>query len=664
MTVTINDPSDNTDVTANPAHLPFSALTWAVPQLVTVSVAQDTDRNDETATVTHTVTSADNYWDTQTSAQTLGVGSDDEDDSGLIEGTETATAGVSGQTTTALKEPTGYTGIFGDWDVPAPEARELNSWAFGEATDYPVLRRPGAPPAFPAGTAMFSIAEDNAAGAMIGSPLIATGGRGQALTYKLAGAGAVFFSIGNMTGQLSAKTSLDYETPGDADRDNTYEFMVQASDGTTVAFRNVAVSVSDVIENLLPPMITGSAAVTVAENSTAVATYEAVDPDGATTTFTWSLAGTDAAAFEISDTGELTFDPVPDFEVPTDTGTDNIYEVTVQADDGGMTDELAVLVTVAAVDEPPAIGGDASITIVENSTPVTYMYTATDPEDAGAVSWETLGGPDALLFTFVTGTLSFVGALDYEARPSNVYEVTVRASDAGGIVGELLVTVTITDVDEAPTISGPETIEINEGHTGSLGMYGKADPEGSLTNWGDHGSAEALSGRDADVFRFDKQTGRLTFAPDDAPPDFEHGGPQYQITLHANDSVLDSSLTVTVNVANVDEPGTLTFDRRQPVVGRLMTASLSDPDRAQSSATTWMWERSTSGSAGSWVAIEGFDALRDRYTPVLGTPRGRCRQLPARDRHVRRWPRVRQDAAGHYGVRDRGRSRPGYECGA
>ena len=188
------------------------------------------------------------------------MGSDDEDGSGLIEGTETATAGVSGQTTTALKEPTGsdYTGIFGDWDVSVPSARELDSWDFGEATDYPVLRRPGAPPAFPAGTAMFSIAEEGSAGAMIGSPLIATGGRGQALTYKLVGAGAVFFSIGNMTGQLSAKTSLDYETPGDADRDNTYEFMVQASDGTTVAFRNVAVTVSDVIENLLPPTITGS----------------------------------------------------------------------------------------------------------------------------------------------------------------------------------------------------------------------------------------------------------------------------------------------------------------------------------------------------------------------------------------------------------------------
>ncbi len=558
------------------------------------------------------------YWDTATSGPTFGVGSDDEDKNGLIETPETLTAGVTGQTTSALKTPTGYTGIFQAWEVSIPEttARTGGPWDFGGATDYPVLRGLGAPPAFPAGTARLPVMEERAADAPIGSPLIATGGHGEALTYKLVGAAAVFFGIDGMTGQLLAKTILDYENPVDADRDNTYEFMVQASDGTTVAFRNVAVTVSDVIENLLPPMITGSAAVSVAENSTAVATYQAVDPDGATTTFTWSLAGTDAAAFEISDSGVLTFDPAPDFEVPTDAGTDsmdNIYEVTVQADDGGMSDELAVLVTVEDVDEPPVIGGDASITIVENSEPATHMYTATDPEEA-AVSWETLGGPDAQHFMFDTGTLSFVGAPDYEARPSNVYQVIVGAVDATSNVGNLPVTVTITDVDEAPTISGLETIDIDEGHTGALDMYGKVDPEGSLSNWGEAGSAEALSGRDAAFFRFDKQTGLLTFAPYVAPPDFEHGDPQYQVTLNANDGVLYSSLTVTVNVANLDEPGTLTFDRRRPVVGRLMTATLTDPDGLHSSATMWAWQRSAS-SSGPWVDIDDSVARSDGYTP-------------------------------------------------
>ena len=188
------------------------------------------------------------YWDNETSGQTLGVGSDDEDANGTIDGTETATAGVTGQTTTALKAPTGYTGIFADWNVTIPgvAARTGGPWDFGAATDYPVLRGLGAPPAFPAGTALLSVAEEGAANTQIGSPLTATATVGDALSYKLVGAGAVFFSIHPATGQLSTTTRLDYENPSDADRDNTYELMVQASDGMTVAFRTVAVSVTNV----------------------------------------------------------------------------------------------------------------------------------------------------------------------------------------------------------------------------------------------------------------------------------------------------------------------------------------------------------------------------------------------------------------------------------
>ena len=59
VTVTVNDPTDNTDVTADPASLTFTTTDWSVAQTVTVSAAQDADDADETATVTHTVASAD-----------------------------------------------------------------------------------------------------------------------------------------------------------------------------------------------------------------------------------------------------------------------------------------------------------------------------------------------------------------------------------------------------------------------------------------------------------------------------------------------------------------------------------------------------------------------------------------------------------------------------
>ena len=47
VTVTITDPTDNTDVTTDPASLTFTTGDWD-----TVAAAQDDDTNDETATVT------------------------------------------------------------------------------------------------------------------------------------------------------------------------------------------------------------------------------------------------------------------------------------------------------------------------------------------------------------------------------------------------------------------------------------------------------------------------------------------------------------------------------------------------------------------------------------------------------------------------------------
>ena len=676
------------------------------------SLAGNAER--DTTTPSDSASFTNSYWDTGTSGQTLGVGSDDEDANGTIDGTETATAGVTGQTTAALKAPTGYTGIFENWNVTIPNvtARTGGPWNFGAATDYPVLRGPSTPPSLPAGTATPSVAEERTADTPIGSPLTATDSDGDALSYKLVGADAIFFAINGMTGQLLTKAILDYEQPDDADRDNEYEFMIQARDGTSVAFRPVAVTVTDAIENLAAPIITGVATITVTENSTAVATYQAVDPDSATSTFTWTLGGDDAGAFEISNAGVLTFDPAPDFEAPGDADRNNIYEVTVQANDGGrtgefdvlvtveggddppvvegvatvtiaenstapvatyrahdpdratstftwslagndagafnisdrglltfdrvpnfeargdangdniyavtieandgLTGELDVLVTVEDVDEPPEIGGNASFTIAENGATFVGSYSASDPEGA-ITSWETLAGPDARYFAFDNGALSFLDTPDYEARSSKVYRVTVRASDEGAgnllpKVGSLPVTVTITNVNEAPTISGPETIDINEGHTGTLGTYGKDDPERSPTNWGAAGSADTLSGADADRFRFDKETGRLTFA---TSPDFEDGGGRYEITLNANDGELNGRLDVTVNLANVEERGTLTFDRRQPVVGRSMTATLTDPDNVVS--PTWIWQRSTSRSGG-WTDIASTNSRT--YTPV------------------------------------------------
>ena len=91
-----------------------------------------------------------------------------------------------------------------------------------------------------------------------------------------------------------------------------------------------------------------TAAINVAENTTAVTTVTATDADLPAQTLTYSIVGgADAAQFTINaSTGALSFVAAPDFEAPTDAGANNVYDVIVQVSDGTLTDTQAIAVTV------------------------------------------------------------------------------------------------------------------------------------------------------------------------------------------------------------------------------------------------------------------------------------------------------------------------------
>ena len=470
-----------------------------------------------------------------------------------------------------------------------------------------------------------SVLENTPAGRDVGEPVAARDDEGDTLTYSLT-AGAANFDIVAATGQLQTKVALDRE------RTASYAVTVAVHDGKNQAGEpstatddtiRVTIAIDDEDE---PPVVTGSMAPVVQENTTTIATYRAQDPERQATTFTWSLAGPDAGAFMINDRGVLTFDPAPDFEAPTDSAPLNVYEVTIQATDESAVDvnarigEFDVEVRVEGVDEPPEISGDSSVEFPENGPVRVGGYTASDPEGA-AVSWRTLAGPEARYFTFDpdTGELSFAATPDFEARSSAVYRVTVRAADEGNRVGGLPVTVTLTPVPEPPEIGGPDEVTLNEvvnptpGQVVAVGSYTRRDPEGSSTSWGSVGSATVLTGADAGEFDFDRRSGRLTFRE---PPDFESGSASYRVTLNANDGVLSGGLDVTVHVANLDEPGTVTLDRRTPIINRTVTATLEDADGVVSE--TWQWQRSP-GRTGPWSDIA--TATSRSYAPV-GDDRG------------------------------------------
>ena len=81
------------------------------------------------------------YFDAQTSGRAIAVGNDDTDKNGAIDGAETASSGATPQTTAALQSPTGYTGIYSDWNLDLNANSQPDSpWDFGKASQYPALK--------------------------------------------------------------------------------------------------------------------------------------------------------------------------------------------------------------------------------------------------------------------------------------------------------------------------------------------------------------------------------------------------------------------------------------------------------------------------------------------------------------------------------------------
>ena len=212
-------------------------------------------------------------------------------------------------------------------------------------------------------------------------------------------------------------------------------------------------------------IVTGSAAPTYAENGTAaVETYSVTG--GAN--ISWSLSGIDANDLNIdSNTGVLTFASSPDYEAATDDNTDNVYLVTVEADDGTDTGMLAVTVTVTGVNEfNPVVAGPTMIIVDENTSVATVIatYTGTDADLDDEVSFEIVGtqiDKHDFISGGVTGELvlfsqipNFEDPDDYDKN--NVYEFRMISLDGSATnpatrySQALPVTVTVQDVNELP----------------------------------------------------------------------------------------------------------------------------------------------------------------------------------------------------------------------
>ena len=425
------------------------------------------------------------------------------------------------------------------------------------------------------------------------------------ITWSVSGADGDDFAASE-TGVLSFSTPPNYEIPADSDRDNEYQVTMVATDsGGLQGTLDVTVAVTDVNEG---PEVSGRDSYTIWENGDLTgAFFSAVDPEGADITG-WSLSGTDGGDFVIDESGELTFRNVPDYEGPADSNRNNEYLVSVRASDGRYYGYFNVTVTVEDVNEPPEIntGSRTEFTFRENGTSSLYTYRAADPE-RGTITW-LKAGVDASFFTIdERGALSFTNPPNFEARADsggdNVYDVTVQARDEQFNTASLPVTVTVTDVNEGPEVSGRDNYTVSENGDLSGAFFSAVDPEGAdITGW-------SLSGTDGGDFTI-SENGELTFrnVPNYESPADSKRNNEYLVSVRASDGRYYGYFNVTVTVEDVNEPPVINtgsrteFTFRENGTASLYTFRATDPERG---TITWL----KAGVDASFLTIDERGAL-------------------------------------------------------
>ena len=485
-----------------------------------------------------------------------------------------------------------------DFRVRLTAGGKAGPWS--ELAVRPAVNRP---PSFPARAVERKVAENLPVGASMGGPATAIDPDGDALSYAIAGDDAASFSVDSSSGQITSRSSLDYEEK------NSYRFFLSATDGEQGADAVPVVVVVD-DENDPPAFRKKSVKRVVDENALAGAVVGrpvvAADQDGDGLTYRFHRHRlSDKFAIDPS-TGQVTS------RVPLDHESIGRYDTIVRVSDGrGGVASVKLVIAVRNLEEP----GDLVVVPASPVVGVAQVATLSDPDvvSADTVSWtwqrsDTNRAP----WTAIDGasTNSYTPVADDDGR---YLRVEVSYSDGYGDGNRLRRK--LGPVESAPDRNRPPRFKWStvprtvseDAEPGSKvgGPITAVDPDGDALTY-------VLSGDDAGLFSIKKATGQLKTA---AFLDFEGDmGNQHTLTVTADDGRGGTdSILVTVRVGNVNEPGSITLFPAPPRVGVKQKAILEDPDLVVRDSQAWVWERS-SGPEGPWSSADP-PSKRVSYVP-------------------------------------------------
>jgi uncharacterized protein YhjY with autotransporter beta-barrel domain/mevalonate kinase len=398
----------------------------------------------------------------------------------------------------------------------------------------------------------FSVDENAAKGALVGSAVASDPDVGQTLSYAItADSSGGVFAI-DSGGQISVAggSALDFETTA------SFTLTVQATDNDVSPLSSsvsVQIDLNDL--NELPTII--AQARSVDENSpdgTPVgAPLLADDVDAGTNgVLVWSIiGGNTGGAFAVDGSGQLS---VASQSAINLANTPFSLQVQVQ-DGGGLTASATVTVTVGDVNDAPVFGQSSySFAIDENAangTPVGATV-AVDVDAGQTLSYAIIADSSGGLFAIDgAGQISVVNGagLDFETAPS--FSLTVQATDddASPLSASAAVQITLNDVNEMPTIAAQaRSVDENSPDGTSVGAPLLADD----VDAGANGALDwsIVGGNTGGAFAVDSN-GQLSVANQTA---ITVANAPFSLQVQVQDGGgLSASATVTVSVGNIND---------------------------------------------------------------------------------------------------------------
>ncbi|WP_342533716.1 InlB B-repeat-containing protein [Lysinibacillus sp. FSL K6-0057] len=276
--------------------------------------------------------------------------------------------------------------------------------------------------------------------------------------------------------QLKTAGVFDYEAK------SSFSVRIRVTDkgGQGLSFdKSFTINVTDVNE---APTDISLNPTTVAENQpsgTKVGTLSATDPD-AGSSFTYSLVNgagsTDNSSFSIVG-NELRTNSSFDYQ------TKNSYSVRIQVTDNkGLTFEKIFTISVTELNEGPTDITLSSLTVAENEPVGTVVgtFSTTDPNVGDTFTYSLVAGTGATdnsSFTIDGNQLKTAEIFDYETKDN--YSVRIKVSDSTNNLYEKAFTISISDVNEAPTdISlSPTSIAENQPSGTKVGTLSTTDAD-------------------------------------------------------------------------------------------------------------------------------------------------------------------------------------------